>query len=90
MEYIKIKPIQVGALKEKNVNAIYWTITLTKNIQEAIAKCNLVWANEDGGTIERDEYFEVVIPNNVLQSWGADDSVIDNHILTYSPLFELP
>lgn len=89
MDYIKIKPIQVGNLNEKSVNAIYWSITLTKNQQEAIAKCNLVWANEDGGTIEKDEPFDIIVPNSVLQAWGADDSVIDNHILTYSPLFIL-
>lgn len=34
------------------------------------------------------EDFSIEIPNDVLQQWGSDDSVIDNHILTYSPLFE--
>lgn len=89
MNYLRIKEINFGELQEKKSNAIVWNISnLMKNSTSAEANCALIFVKPDGGTIESDYYFNMTIPNNILQSWGSDDSVIDDFILTYSPLFE--
>jgi len=87
MNYLKLLPFRIGQLQEKNCNAIYWTITLSRNITDAEVKCSLLYADADGGTHDLNENFSMIVPNSVLQSWGADDSTIDNFVLTYSPLF---
>jgi hypothetical protein len=50
-----------------------------------IAICTLIW-EENGNTYYRDS-FTVEIDNQTLQNWGSDDTVIDNIVLEYSPLF---
>jgi len=87
MNYLKIIEINVGNLQEKKANAIVWSVTLMHGTTSVDAQCSLIYVNTDGGTIDVNEYFTMNIPNNILQQWGADDSVIDNYILTYSPLF---
>lgn len=87
MNYIKINPIQFGELQEKTANAITWQVNgLMKNCTEAVAYCSLIYVKNDGGS-EYISSFVVNIDNNTLQAWGADDSVIDDSILAYSPLF---
>lgn len=89
MSYLKIKAIQYGELQEKTANAITWTVSnLDRNAQEAIAYCGLIYIHTDGSS-EHVSSFMVTIDYNTLQAWGADDSVIDNKVLSYSPLFEL-
>lgn len=89
MNYIKIKPIQFGELQEKTANAITWQVNnLIRNAEEAIAYCGLIYIHPDGSS-EHVSSFMVTIDYNTLQAWGADDSVIDNKVLSYSPLFEL-
>ena len=85
---LRIKEINVGNLQEKKVNAIFWRITLTRKQQIASAECQLMYIADNGTQTNAFEDFSIEIPNDVLQQWGSDDSVIDNHILTYSPLFE--
>ena len=88
MNYIKIKEIRLGTLQEKPANAIVWNVTnLMRNQTSASAKCSLIFVKEDEGTIEVGEYFTVEISNEVLQQWGSNDSVIDDVVLAYSPLF---
>lgn len=88
MYYFKIKPITFGQLQEKQANAITWTVgSLIRGSSEATAYCGLIWVNPDGSTIQADT-FTVGIDNATLQAWGADDSVIDDVIIAYSPLFE--
>jgi hypothetical protein len=88
MNYIRIQEIRFGTLQEKVANAIIWNVqSLMRNQETAYANCSLIYVKEDGGTIEVGEYFTVEILNAVLQQWGADDSVIDNVVLAYSPLF---
>jgi hypothetical protein len=60
---------------------------LNKNITNAEVICSLIFVTSDGGTKDLGENFTMIIPDSVLQNWGADDSVIDDFILTYSPLF---
>ena len=85
--YIPIQPIQIGDLQEKSANGITWQVNgLIRGATEATAYCTLIWVYPDGGT----SYvmsFQVNIDNDTLQSWGDDDSVIDNIVLAYSPLF---
>lgn len=89
MNHIKIKPIQFGELQEKTANAITWIVNnLGRNAQEAIAYCGLIYIHPDGSS-EHVSSFMVTIDYNTLQAWGADDTVIDNKVLSYSPLFEL-
>lgn len=87
MNYLKLMPFKVGSLQEKNCNAIYWTITLNRNITDAEVKCSLLFVDTDNGTHGLNENFSMIVPNAILQNWGADDSVIDDFVLTYSPLF---
>lgn len=85
--YFKIKPIRVGELQEKEANAIMWYVSnLTRNADFAIAQCSLVKINDDGSSVFAAS-FQVEIDNATLQSWGSDDTVIDNVVLAYSPLF---
>lgn len=88
MEYLKIQPITFGTLQEKKANAIAWQVNaLVRGATTAIAECGLVWINPDNSTLESGWQFVVDIDNATLQAWGADDSVIDNVVLAYSPLF---
>lgn len=85
---LRIKEINIGNLQEKKANAIFWRITLTRKQTVAIAECQLLFIDDNGAQTNTFEDFNVEITNDVLQQWGADDSVIDNQILTYSPLFQ--
>lgn len=87
MNYLKLQEFQTGQLLEKKCNAIYWNVPLSRNITNAELNCSLIYVDADNGTHELGEYFTMPIPDSVLQSWGADDSVIDDLVLTYSPLF---
>lgn len=85
--YIPIQPIQIGDLQEKSANGIIWQVNgLMRGATEAIANCTLIWVYPDGGTAYVMS-FQVNIGNDTLQAWGDDDSVIDNVVLAYSPLF---
>lgn len=86
-QYISINPIQFGELQEKTANAIIWQVDgLMRGATEAIAHCSLIYVKSDGGS-EYVSSFNVTIDNATLQAWGSDDTVIDNKVLTYSPLF---
>ena len=86
--YIKIKPIQIGELQNKTANAISWSVqNLTRGIDFAIANCYLLYYDSEGNSSFVTS-FQVDLNNTTLQSWGADDSVIDDVILAYSPLFQ--
>ena len=86
--YIKIKPIQFGELSEKTANAITWQVqNLTRGIDFAIAQCYLLNVDTEGNSSFVTS-FQVDIDNDTLQAWGDDDSVIDEKVLAYSPLFE--
>lgn len=87
MNYISIQPIQFGELQEKTANAITWQVNgLIRGATEAMADCSLIYVKSDGGS-EYVSSFYVNIDNETLQAWGSDDSVIDNVVLAYSPLF---
>lgn len=87
MNYLRLQTFKTGKLLEKDCNAIFWSVSLIRNITNAEVNCSLIYVNADGGTKDLGENFTMLIPDSVLQSWGADDSVIDDFILTYSPLF---
>lgn len=88
MDYLDIQPITFGTLQEKKANAIAWQVNgLVRGATEAIAECSLIWIDINGNTSESGMQFSVNINNATLQSWGADDSVIDDVVLAYSPLF---
>ena len=87
MNYLRLQTFRTGQLLEKQCNAIYWSVMLNRNITNAEVNCSLIFVDADNGTHDLNENFTMVIPDEVLQNWGADDSVIDNLILTYSPLF---
>ena len=87
MNYLKLLPFKTGQLQEKDCNALYWTVTLNRNITNAEVSCSLIFVDANGGTHDLNKHFTMLIPDSVLQSWGADDSVIDNFVITYSPLF---
>jgi hypothetical protein len=88
MNYLRIQEINFGELQEKTANAIVWNVpNLMRNATEATVQCSLIFVNVDGSTSDSNYYFSMEIPNNVLQSWGSDDSVIDDFVLTFSPLF---
>lgn len=87
MNYLRLQPFKIGTLLEKDCNAIYWSVTLNRNITDAEVQCSLIFVDANNGTKDLGENFSMIIPNAVLQSWGADDSVIDDFIITYSPLF---
>lgn len=89
--YIPIEPITFGLTNQHQANAIVWQVNgLKRNATTATAVCSLV--NITDGTFNRampEGMFRVHIDNTTLQAWGADDSVIDNVVLAYSPLFVL-
>ena len=87
MNYLRLQPFKTGTLLEKDCNAIYWSVKLNRNITDAEVQCSLIFVDSNNGTKDLGENFSMIIPNAVLQSWGADDSVIDDFIITYSPLF---
>jgi hypothetical protein len=87
MNYLRLKSFKTGQLQEKDCNAIYWTVTLNRNITNAEVQCSLIFVDADNGTRDLNQNFTMIIPDSVLQNWGADDSVIDDFVITYSPLF---
>jgi hypothetical protein len=87
MNYLRLQPFKIGTLLEKDCNAIYWAVTLNRNITNAEVNCSLIFVTADGGTKDLGESFTMVIPDEILQNWGADDSIIDDFVCTYSPLF---
>lgn len=87
MNYLRIQNFKTGLLQEDDCNAIYWDVTLNRNISDAQLNCALLYVDADGGTHDLIEHFIMTIPDSVLQSWGEDDSVIDDFVLTHSPLF---
>ena len=103
MEYFfKIKPYTVPNDQGYGfANAITWMINdVYRGCNEATAYCNLLnvstWDIPDnsGGTTTSFYIspslmsFEMIVPYSVLNSWGADDTVIDDYVLTYDPNFE--
>lgn len=85
--YILIEPIQFGELQEKQANAISWQIHgLLRGATGATAECALILEDGNGNTVYV-QGFNVQIDNATLQAWGADDTVIDDAILAYSPMF---
>lgn len=85
--YILIEPIQFGELQEKRANAITWTVSpIVRGAEFAIAQCALIWENGPTDTRQID-MFNVEIDHTTLNNWGADDTVIDEVVLAYSPLF---
>lgn len=85
--YIKIQTITFGNLQEKQANAITWTVgPIMRGATSAIAYCGLIWINQDESSIQIDT-FQVELDNATLQAWGSDDTVIDDAIINYSPLF---
>jgi hypothetical protein len=87
MNYLRLQTFRTGQLLEKQCNAIYWSVMLNRNITNAEVNCSLIFVDADNGTHDLNENFTMVIPDEVLQNWGADDSIIDDFILTYSSLF---
>ena len=88
ISYIKIQSIRIGELQEKEANAISWYVPqLQRNADSAIAICSLINIidSENSSFVSS---FQVEIDNETLQLWGEDDSVIDNVVLAYSPLFQ--
>jgi len=84
--YILIEPIHYGELQEKKSNAIVWNVSqLMRGSTSAVAVCTLIW-EENSNTYYRDS-FTVEIDEQTLQNWGSDDTVIDEVVLKYSPLF---
>jgi hypothetical protein len=100
--YFKIKPYIVpNDLGYGFANAIAWTVQdIYRGAEEAVAYCNLlkIYQQEvpdgSGGTITTNFIspslmdFQMTIPHPVLNSWGADDTVIDDFVLTYDSNFE--
>lgn len=85
--YILIEPIQFGELQEKRANAITWQVQgLIRGAEVATAVCALIWEDGNGNTWHVQD-FTVEIDNTTLQSWGSDDTVIDDAIIAYSPMF---
>jgi len=85
--YILIEPIQFGELQEKQANAITWNVnSLYRGADSALAQCTLIWEDGNGNTWHVG-VFNVEIDQQTLNNWGADDTVIDEVILAYSPLF---
>jgi hypothetical protein len=87
MNYLRLVEFPTGNLLQNKCNAIFWSVVLNRNITNAEVNCSLIYVTDDGGTKDLGEHFTMIIPDSVLQSWGADDSVIDDLVLTYSPLF---
>jgi hypothetical protein len=87
LPYLLIEPIQFGQLQEKQANAITWTVaSLIRGAESATAYCALIWEDGNGNTKHVDT-FTVEIDHTTLNNWGADDTVIDDTVLAYSPLF---
>jgi len=88
MEYLLINETRIGEFQEIKTNAIIWEVSsLLRKSTQATVRCSLMYIDENDTVTDCYKNFNVEIPNEVLQSWGADDSVIDNLVLTYSPLF---
>jgi hypothetical protein len=88
MEYLLINETRIGEFQEIKTNAIIWEVSsLLRKSTQATVRCSLMYIDENDTVTDCYKNFSVEIPNEVLQSWGADDSVIDNLVLTYSPLF---
>jgi len=87
MNYLRLIEFPTGNLLQNKCNAIFWSVVLNRNITNAEINCSLIYVTEDGGTKDLGEHFSMFIPDSVLQNWGADDSVIDDFVCTYSSLF---
>jgi hypothetical protein len=88
VSHIKIKPIRVGELQEKEANAISWYVPqIHRNADSAYAVCTLLNVLDENNSVYVSS-FQVEIDNDTLQAWGDDDGVIDELVLAYSPLFE--
>jgi hypothetical protein len=88
MTPLLIEPITFGVLDEFAANAIVWTVgTIERGANEAVVDCGLINLTENGST--QVHTFSLPIPNEVLQAWGEDDSVIDSLVLSYSPKFKV-
>lgn len=88
ISHIKIKPIRVGELQEKEANAITWYVPqIQRHADSATAMCSLINIIDSTNSVFVSS-FQVEIDNLTLQSWGSDDTIIDNKVLEYSPLFE--
>jgi hypothetical protein len=99
--YLKIKPYNVpNDLGYGFANAIYWVVpNLGRGDVTATIICDLVnityiqGTDENGNPIQSPivspslEHFEMIADETLLNSWGPD-SVIDDFVLTYDPLFE--
>ena len=87
MQYLRIQPIKFGELQEKDANAIAWQLgSYARNGEDAMLYCGLINVLQDGGS-EEVHSWQMAVPQSVLSQWGTDDSVIDNFVLSYSPLF---
>jgi hypothetical protein len=85
--HIAIQPIQIGDLQEKQANGITWQVNgIMRGATDALANCTLIWVYPDGGTAYVMS-FQVNIDNETLQAWGEDDTIIDDKVLAFSPLF---
>lgn len=88
MEYLLINETRVGEFQEVKANAIIWEVShLLRKSTQATVRCSLMYIDENDTVTDCYKNFNIEIPNDVLQSWGSDDSVIDNFVLSYSPLF---
>jgi len=88
MEYLLINETRIGEFQEIKTNAIIWEVSpLLRKSTQATVRCSLMYIDENDMVTDCYKNFSIEIPNDVLQSWGADDSVIDNLVLSYSPLF---
>lgn len=85
--FIDIEPIRIGELQEKIANAITWDIVgLQRGAKQATAMCSLIYSDGYGNTSYVSS-FQVIIDEKTLNSWGEDDTVIDDAIINFSPLF---
>ena len=84
--YILIEPINFGELQEKRANAITWTVSpLIRGAELAYVQCSLIWIDENGS--KQIATFNFEVNQTTLNAWGSDDTIIDNAVLSYSPLF---
>lgn len=87
LPYILIEPINFGELQQKRANAIKWTLnSLIRGAEQATISCSLLWEDGNGNTQYVDSFL-MDVDQNTLNRWGEDDSVIDDFVLGYSPLF---
>jgi hypothetical protein len=99
--YLKIKPIySVSTDVYPFANAIIWNCyNIYKNAETADLRCEMVNVStqilpDNDGNPQTVEFispvlsgFDMVVPKNILDSWGPDD-IIDDFVLTYSSDFQ--